>query len=343
VTLRLAADPERTAARARGLVELAFRLAGLPEDNPFVHHLMVDFADHDGEWLVTSLAAAPGSSLPFWSEPGLERLLTEHFIAYSRKGTSLQLLDIVQQAEIAYEHLRQLRLPLAPRYLVHAVPARRFQELAGTPQAIGLAMARYALVDGRMRVDSRAMFLNGALFDEAGRWRFTYDARDETLRHELVHLAFYDRTRPLTPQWLVEGVAEYFSGAVSPAATQALGRALAGGAPGLSLARLSGARSLAHGGGAEAQYLFAGHAVAFLVERFGMAGLVRFYDGFTALDHDPALSLRLERRPLRGGPGAYDQTARRQATAEVARETLGVELAALDRELGEWIRAAPLR
>ena len=315
-------------------VELSYWLADIPDDDPFVHLLVYRFARFGGGWVVQSVAAAPGEQMPFWSEPGVTRLPSDHFVVYTRSGTTAQLLEVSHEAEAAYARLQALRLPLARRYAVHVLPEEQFASILGG-SAIGAAAGRYTAEANGVRVDNVAFYLNGELFEEGRDWVFTREARRETVRHELVHLALIKLTRPTTPIWLVEGAAVYFSGGLAPDTAGRLAPHLAALEP---LPTLSSSRSLVeHGRTAAALYEYSGLAVEYIVNRFGMDAFSRLYHAFAQLPPDRAITERLAFGPLGRGvsPGPATQAD------ELARESLGVGLGELDAGLRTWISAAP--
>jgi hypothetical protein len=340
VDLRLLAEPLVPAPGTPGgfdaPVELTYWLTDLPDDNPFVHRLVYRVTEVDGRWLVYSTVAAPGDRMPFWCEPGVQRLPSTHFVVFSRVGTAQQLNAVAFEAETAYERMRHLRLPLEQRYAVHVLPADEFARLLGS-SVVGAALAHYSLEEGTIRVDNQAFYITGALFDEQGPLRFTQRAREETVTHELVHLALIGRTRPTTPVWLVEGAAVYFSGGLGPDTARRLARRLSSS---LSLVWLSGTDSLlGHGlGSAEDQYDYAGLAVAHIIETRGMEAFSRLYSSFSKLPPDRAMEARLDEGGLTRGLVAFPGAAAQRAQAdELVQQTLGVGLDELDVGLKRWI------
>jgi hypothetical protein len=317
-------------------VELSYWLADIPDDDPFVHLLVYRFVRSGGAWMVGSVAAPPGEQMPFWSEPGVTRLPSDHFVVYTRGGTTAQLLEVSHEAEAAYARLAALRLPLARRYAVHVLPEEQFAAFLGG-SVIGAAAGRYTAEAAGVRVDNVAFYLNGSLFEQGREWAYTSGARRETVRHELVHLSLIKLTRPTTPIWLVEGAAVYFSGGLAPDTAGRLAPHLAALAP---LTTLSSSRSLVeHGRTAAALYEYSGLAVEYIVNRFGMDAFSQLYHAYAQLPPDRALTERLAFGPLGRGVLAGDGLG--SQAEELVRESLGIGLGELDSGLRTWIRAAP--
>jgi hypothetical protein len=343
VAMRLREPPRSTApAAAEAVVELAYWLRGLDASTPFVHDLRLHLLAGAGGWRVDALEPAPGDRLPFWCAPRFARVPSEHFLVFSGAGTQQQLMAVAQQAEAAYGRLLSLHLPLQARYAIHVLPHAELAPLVGEG-VIGAALARYAKERDAVRIENQALYLDDTLFDAARARAFSAEARREVVTHELVHLALMPRTRPVTPVWLVEGAAMYFSGGVGPDAAR---RLLASGRRLPSLVALTGARSLVGGSGdarAVDRYDYAGLAVSYVIEHDGMEAFSRLYAAFAALPAERAMGAVVLGRLTRSvDAGAGESTVaaeaqRDEAEAIVARE-LGTSLAALERDVDDWIR-----
>ncbi len=144
------------------------------------------------------------------------------------------------------------------------------------------------------------------------------DGRRRVVTHELTHAALARETSGRTPGWLAEGVALYVSG--DDRVAEAARRVAVGiSRRGLSLSGLSTPSAIAKLGG-EAQsaaYAYSSAAAFYIVERFGRRRLFRLYDVFNE-------------ESLRAPTGA-------QLTAQAVRDTLGVPLLRLERDLRRWI------
>jgi hypothetical protein len=322
--------------RRTAAVRLTYWLDELPRDNPFVHLLVYRFVAEGSGWLVERVEPPPGERLPFWAVPGMTRYASAHFVFFAPQELYRYLPAVTGEAEAAYARLAMLGLPLAERYAGHLLPRSDVAALAKAP-VIGAALARYTLERGAIEVHDMALYLSAELYDDRSGRLYRPEARGETVQHELVHLALMPRTRPTTPVWLVEGAAVYFSGGLSRAAPRRLARRERGGP---TLAALSGSETLASHGNAGEHYEYSGLAVAAIVERHGMAGFSKLYQGFTLLPPDRAMRARLERPSLGRGVVALfsAQQHQRDQADEVTRAALGVGLVELDAQVKEWIR-----
>jgi len=147
------------------------------------------------------------------------------------------------------------------------------------------------------------------------------DGRRRVVAHELTHAALAGRTSGRTPAWLIEGIALYVSGDDRTADAAAL---LLGGATGraLTLAGLSRPDAIGRlgGDGQTAAYAYSSAAAFYIAGRFGRRRCFALYDAFN-------------RESLDGPAGA-------RLTARAVRRTLGVSLAALERDLRAAIAAS---
>jgi hypothetical protein len=99
------------------------------------------------------------------------------------------------------------------------------------------------------------------------------------LRHEITHVALFDRTGPLSPKWLVEGIAEYVGNAESNLSVLRLGSSLA------EVVDKSGPPTVLPSDSdfgliddAGAAYSSSWMVCRYIVSRYGRAALFRFYD-----------------------------------------------------------------
>jgi hypothetical protein len=147
------------------------------------------------------------------------------------------------------------------------------------------------------------------------------DGRARVVTHELTHAALAGHTSGRTPGWLVEGIALYVSGdrRVGDAARYVAGDAGAVSRRALTLTGLSapGAIGRLGGEGQSAAYAYSSAASFYIVERFGRKRFLRLYDAF----NDDALA----------EPEGAD------LTAAAVRQSLGIGLMALERDLRRWI------
>ncbi len=240
-------------------------------------------------------------------------------------------------------------------YLATFVPERReaerqlfgreFTRLSGGLPALGVALARNRLEGGLFTVDSRAFYINGALFSGLrGARRLTPETRRITVAHELVHLALAAQSRPFTPPWLKEGAAVYFSGDLSFDANRRLVRA---GMDHLSLAVMTRARALGQHGlvataGRQAadEYLFSGNVVAYLIEKHGQDRFLDLYRSYAELPPERILGalgssdVSTVARVFESASGGFAT----ETTDVALRRIYGLALRELEVAVKEWLR-----
>ncbi len=330
VRMRLAPRPiDRPAApvggESRRRVELSYRFVG-HADNRFVHPLDVAFARRAGGWRVAAIENA-GPRPPAWRGGELAVHRTHHFLIATHPRLRPDLMALAADAEAAYAALQRRHLPLAPGYVVHFVAdGGEFGRLTGRPQpgTLGAAVARYVVAGGRTTVDSQALYVNGPLFTEAAAVRYAPEARRATVTHELVHLALASWTRPVTPPWLKEGLAVYFSDDLTFDANRELVRR---GLGHLSLERMTRAAALgAHASASQAadEYLFAGNVAAYLAAERGVESLLALYRSYAE-------------RPAAGFGADAASALAVELTEEALTRRYGLSIAGLEAAVKEWL------
>lgn len=276
-------------------VEMTYRLDGLGRDNPFVHRLEYHFEEQDGSLLVTAIVDDEQRPVA-WRRGDLVAQRSNHFLLYTHPSQRSDLVDLAADAEAAYAMLLSQGIPLDPGYAVYLVAdPTEFQWVAGRPRALGVAVARYVTTaTGETSVDSRAFYINGSMFANRLRRRELADVLDQTVTHELVHLALAKETRAYTPAWLKEGVAVHFSGDDWFDAERKMVRA---GMSHLDLETMTRAGSLGEhdviGRQTADEYLFAGRTVAYLIEKSGQQELLAFYRSYAEVSPQELASLAL--------------------------------------------------
>lgn len=272
----------------------------------FEHGLeTVDGAAFVTEWRCDLVPAGQGSwqlreiryhgPPPFWVLGYTGFAQTEHFLLIYRPDT--ESADKIQasalQAERAYDTLRRKQLALEDRYVAFFVPFREdFRALTGREAGhySGAASAMRILDREGLREVNRAMYINDHRYLVLQR-ALNLGDRQQTLTHELVHLALADWTRAQTPPWLVEGVAVVYADQLTPATVRGLQQS--GALREISLVSLM---ELGAVGGAgdprmiSAQYVFSGLAVEVLLRRFGADRLLGFYRAFGEIPQEDLMA-----------------------------------------------------
>jgi hypothetical protein len=233
-------------------------------------------------------------------------------------------------------------LPIDSRYVAHVVANRSaFRRLVGQSGVLGAAFSRYSMEDDVPRVDSRAFFINGAVFSKRNWVRYDTESRRITVRHELAHLALSTYTRPFTPPWLREGAAVFFSEHINFDMNRAL---VARDINRFSLPRLTTARSLgehdSQGAQTADEYLFSGNAVAFLVDSFGVESFLEFYRSYAGVSEESARQAMQESQGLSRMLTNTSSQLTTSLTQAALERHFQMTLQELDRELKEslWLR-----
>jgi hypothetical protein len=200
-------------------VWIHYTLATINPKNVFASKLSCTMKRIDGVWHLDAVTF--DGQPPFWLLGYRHMMNTKHFLVFHRGDATPPglLAETSAQLESAYATLTGAGLPLDERYVVFATPTREdFLQLTGRdPEHFsGAASSLYREENGRILSYNQAMYINDSrLATLQNAWAMK--DRAMTIRHELVHLALADQTRPFTPPWLVEGVAMLYAGQTGPA------------------------------------------------------------------------------------------------------------------------------
>lgn len=319
-------------------VEVSFGFSGVPDDSDFLYSLDYDFARSGTGWQVAGARAERNP--PFWLTGDVAVREARRFLILSRPDAVKDLPTFEADAERAYQTLLDRGLPLESRFVAfYTADQSDFAKLVGngSSRLLGAALSRYTFTGDTVTTRSRAFYINGAAFVNARR-QVAVD-RQTTVTHELVHLALAKETRPYTPPWLAEGMAEYYSGRSTPEIRKRLAEDTT--LDGLTLESLTKAESLGEydllGTQVDAQYAYSGQTVAYLATTFGEGKVLEFYRSYTAVS---AASVR-EKLPRFGGSYAADAAfsdLRLQLTNAAVQRSFGQSLAQLDASAKAWVR-----
>lgn len=284
-------------------VFLEYAMRGIPGDNLFRSMLECDLIrDPDGgpwrihRWLFTKQP-------PFWLLNFTGLATSDHFVIYYRPDSvsEIQLDKSRRQLDDAYRKLAKNEyLELDEKFAAFLID--REVDFAALTELDpfryhGVASASYATDGNRFTALNRAMYINDFKLRLPSNSRGD-SAREDTIVHELVHLALAADTRHFTPPWLIEGVAVHLAGQLTPETRRAL--LDSGRLPALSLSALSRGRLPAeHLSAREAlnfEYLYAGEAVAFLIRTYGEKRFYDFYRSFAAISPAEFDQLFLEQK-----------------------------------------------
>ena len=272
VSLEAIAPPEpgsdASSLRVRAL--LRYNLAELRDHPPFVDPWELLIRDEDGTPRIMAIRPSR-RSLSLWRDGPLELYRTHHFLLLSRPPASRHLDQLAREAETAYLKVLQRGLDLGAKYLAILVPTEvEFASLTNAPSAFGAART-----DRFLDSSSKSQLANQAMLINDQRFARTRATREQTLAHELVHLALANLTSPQTPPWLREGAAVYYSDGANAIGGQRLVRV---GLDQLSLAALDREGALAeHSRLVGYGYLYAGTVVDHLVRHGGNERFIALY------------------------------------------------------------------
>ena len=317
-------------------VDVHYSLRDVPGDSRFIGSLRYDFQRDGTRWKIR--AVAPGQTPPFWQTGDVLLHTTEHFLIFARPTLVQELTVLEQEAEAAYEALRDRGLALEPRYVAYfAATTEDFRTLTGrSTGVVGVAFWQYEVNGDAFAVLSRAFYLNAAAFADR-----TADARRATITHELVHLTLADQTRPFTPAWLKEGIAVYFEDQDVVAARRQLINS--GMLEQFSLATLTPNGSLLDHAEQPDRigyaYVYGGAAIEYLVQRFGEAAVLALYRSYTEIPADEVRTMMPAAIAEDGTDGSAIVVERSAArTDEVLVRFFGMNTVQLDAAVKEWLR-----
>ena len=320
-------------------VEMIFLFEG-QEDNPFRYSADYDLIQIDGQWRISNLEFK--RDRPFWWDKALAQQSTEHFLLFALPEIADELTTFEIEAETAWSTLAAKGIPLADRYIAYYTATQdEFRELAGgTTRQLGVARSLYQFSEGDIVTTNRIFFINGEAFNDEA----VLAANDQqtTVTHELVHLAFSQRTRPFTPPWIAEGIAMYYSDDIS--AESRAGLLASDAYPDISLEKLTAANSLGEwdfiGSRGSAEYTFAGELYNYLVQTYGEQMVLDFYDAFGAFAGE-----QLEERLPQGfNPFGLDSamsTIAIELTPQLVEQFFGVTLPDLESNFRNWLDQSP--
>ena len=319
-------------------VRLSCAFGDIPEDNLFKYDVYIDFFQEDDVWRTGRIRFKDNT--PFWHVDDVVVVETPHFLIFTRPEAAAEQAILQQEVENAYETLNERGLPLDTRYVAFFSGAdERFAELTGTigGQVLGVALARFDISGEKFIVQNRAFYINGqALTNFAD--GLSLDERQITIRHELVHLALSQYSRPFTPPWLAEGMAVFYAGQDTPEERRNLVEE--GRLEEVTLEELTAAASLGEhdllGERASTEYSYAGATIAYLIETFGEEAVLDFYRSYaTMLTADVR-----ERMPVFGNPFANSnafQELSTELTSEAVQSRFGRTLTDLDADVKAWL------
>ena len=318
-------------------VRLRYQLAGIPDDNDFIHDFRMDFRQGADGWRLTRVDALENP--PFWWGGDFVFYDTAHFILFARPHADLDVGLLQEEVEGAYATLVTKGLPLESRYVAYITAAEdNFSLLTGMAgeRYLGVAYSRFNIENEQIEVVSRAIYLNGSQFAEQA----ISGERQSTITHELVHLAFAHDSRPYTPIWLVEGLAVYYAEQASAVQRQHLWSD--GQLEEISLDQLSHLESLGEhdlaGESTSYRYIYSGATIQYLIETFGEDALRNFYRSYTQVPIDEVRQRMADANSGQSTTAAFADLSR-QVTDKNLLAFFGMDLNELDAQVKAWVVA----
>ncbi len=294
------------------------------DDTPnevFRQVLSGDFArDADG-WRITRLTP---DRPPFWAVGLTGVTRWPHFLVFHRPDQDIDGLR--EAAEAAHIALKAQLGDLVDDVSVMIVADTResFSRLAQQSGETFVGSARFdnLLTPTGIQTVSRALYINDAAFEDGA----VSNNRNQTIQHELTHLALARWSRPWTPPWLIEGAAGIFAGEANFPALAAYLRQPDARPP--RLADMTGLETLDQAPVPLAvAYAYSTAAAETIVERDGQAKLLALYRAFADVD------MARVRQTAGGGATVSPERFRalqRSVTDEALQKVLGMRLAELD-------------
>ncbi len=314
-------------------VTCTYRVRDVDPSNIFTASLDFSFRREGSRWRI----AAIGGALPFWATGPTEAERLGAFWIFFRPVSRPDVPSIGQETAMALQRVEQVLPGRASLVNVMFVTetSHEFGTLTGRDPAhfLGVALSRYSFEAGGIQIGSAAFYINGAAFRADPRHN-----RQQTITHELTHLALAKETMPFTPLWVVEGMAMEVSRDLPVATMRAVVQS--GGLQSWSLQALTARRSFAESDPAGQQtgidYAYSAYLARYLSATYGFDKYVAFYDSFANIPFD---DLRADLSAAQT-TSLSDQTMGALAaklSPTQLQEAFGVASDTLERDFKKWL------
>ncbi|MFN8497452.1 MAG: hypothetical protein U0641_06305 [Anaerolineae bacterium] len=269
---------------------------------------------------------------PFWAAGLTGVTRWPHFLVFHRPDQTVD--NLREAAETAHIALKAQLGDLVDDVSVMIVADTRddFSRLAQQSGDSFVGSARFdnLLTPTGIQTVSRALYINDAAFGDGA----VSNNRNQTIQHELTHLALARWSRPWTPPWLIEGAAGVFAGEANfPALAEYLRQPEA---RRLALADLTGLETLDQSPVPLAvAYAYSTAVAETIVERDGQDKFLALYRAFADVD------MARVRQTAGGGATVSPERFRalqRSVTDEALQNVLGLSLADLDKATQAHLR-----
>ncbi|HKC29564.1 MAG TPA: hypothetical protein VKB75_16230, partial [Jatrophihabitans sp.] len=306
-------------------VSLRYRLRAV-DRVPTSHDLWWTFVRHDGRVVISAddgLGYAGGNS---WQGPwDFGRLILERgphslVLGHPDHATALQQVrDAVEAAAPAVSAVWGTNWSQDVAVIVPS-SATELTAQAGRSSDVTLQLAALALSDGRDPLTG-TIYGQRLIVNPDALARLSAVGRQIVIRHEVTHIADAAATTDASPQWLVEGFAEYVANQntgqpVRVAASELAADVRRGRVP----AALPAPGDFATGGQAAQAYEGAWLACRLVAQRAGQAALVQLYRSVGASSQDASTALDdALRRILHEGTAQFTRQWRAYLIAQLRR------------------------
>lgn len=308
----------------------AYRVQDVDPSNLFSHAVAVDFRRVGDRWQIARI----GGDQPFWATGPVEVERAGSFWVFYRPGLKPEVPAIEQESATAIANLEQ-SLPgrvTAANVLFVTETAQEFAALTGRdPQRfLGVALSRWRIQRDALQIGNAALYINGAAFRADPRYN-----RQQTITHELTHLALTKETMPWTPLWLVEGMALEVSHDPQTETMRALVRSAR--AQKLNLRELTAKRTFSEPDSEQtaSDYAYSAYLARYLAATYGFDRLLDFYVSFADI---PLADIRADLPAAQ--PALYETMGELAANLMSARlqDAFGIDMNTLERDFKQWLQ-----
>jgi hypothetical protein len=299
-------EAERAATRHFGtpaiIVQIALRYALRGVDRiPTAHDVWWTFVRHDGRVVVAADNGLQNAGGVSWRGPWdfgrLDVLRGPHSLVLGHPQFAAALRQVRDAVEAAVPAVTAVWGPAWSQDVAAVVPASQQELTAQTGQSsdVTTQVAAVAVSDGQDPV-SGTVYGQRLLVNPGALARLSPLGRRIVIRHEITHIASAGATTAASPQWLVEGFADYVGNLGNPQPVRVIaGELRADVRRGKLPTALPAGDQFATDGQSAQAYEGAWLACRLIARTAGQPGLVRFYRmvGAAAADQDAAVAAAL--------------------------------------------------